>query len=209
MNARAQHMHLQTPVSLMQCIISPGGEPCSSAVASSLLLLYGICIRARTPTFTHTHTPTPMRVLMQMHPNTHTRTCTRRRRHMHRHKHRHRHRHTHTHAHTHAHPAGSQLKLRIIILVRQRYSMHICNSVLVWWQINKDVRRMDMVSKPDGSPPDLERKANLCIFEVLTLSYSISSSCKGHRSRLILCKHTARFLLASVLAANESTTTAY
>ena len=32
-------------------------------------------------------------------------------------------------------------------------------------QVNKDVRRMDLVTKPDGSPPDMEAKADLCIFE--------------------------------------------
>ena len=37
---------------------------------------------------------------------------------------------------------------------------------LILLQINKDVRRMDLVPKPDGSPPDLEAKADLCIFEV-------------------------------------------
>ena len=31
--------------------------------------------------------------------------------------------------------------------------------------VNKDVRRMDTVAKPDGTPPDLEQRANLCIFE--------------------------------------------
>ncbi|KAK9917705.1 hypothetical protein WJX75_007354 [Coccomyxa subellipsoidea] len=32
--------------------------------------------------------------------------------------------------------------------------------------INKDVRRMDAAAKPDGTPPDMEQKANVCIFEV-------------------------------------------
>ena len=32
-------------------------------------------------------------------------------------------------------------------------------------QVNKDVRRMDLVAKPDGSPPDMEARADLCIFE--------------------------------------------
>lgn len=32
--------------------------------------------------------------------------------------------------------------------------------------INKDVRRIDTVQKPDAAPPDMEQKANVCIFEV-------------------------------------------
>ena len=32
-------------------------------------------------------------------------------------------------------------------------------------QVNKDVRRMDIVAKPDGSSPDMEARADLCIFE--------------------------------------------
>jgi hypothetical protein len=32
--------------------------------------------------------------------------------------------------------------------------------------LNKDVRRMDAAARPDGTPADLERKANLCVFEV-------------------------------------------
>lgn len=32
--------------------------------------------------------------------------------------------------------------------------------------VNKDVRRMDMGPKPDGTPPDLERKADLLVCEV-------------------------------------------
>ena len=31
--------------------------------------------------------------------------------------------------------------------------------------VNKDVRRMDASAKPDGTPPDMEHRANLCIFE--------------------------------------------
>lgn len=32
--------------------------------------------------------------------------------------------------------------------------------------INKDVRRIDAAAKVDGTPPDMEQKANLCVFEV-------------------------------------------
>ncbi|CAL8464828.1 g4363 [Coccomyxa elongata] len=32
--------------------------------------------------------------------------------------------------------------------------------------INKDVRRIDVAAKADGTPPDMEQKANLCVFEV-------------------------------------------
>ena len=31
--------------------------------------------------------------------------------------------------------------------------------------VNKDVRRMDTVARPDGTPADMEQRANLCIFE--------------------------------------------
>jgi hypothetical protein len=31
---------------------------------------------------------------------------------------------------------------------------------------NKDSRRMDVVRKPDGMPPELERKADLLVYEV-------------------------------------------
>ena len=34
--------------------------------------------------------------------------------------------------------------------------------------INKDVRRIDVAAKADGTPPDMEQKANLCMFEVRT-----------------------------------------
>ena len=32
--------------------------------------------------------------------------------------------------------------------------------------VNKDVRRMDVAQKPDGTPPDMPAKADLLIFEV-------------------------------------------
>ena len=31
--------------------------------------------------------------------------------------------------------------------------------------INKDVRRMDTIANPDGMPADMDKKANLCIYE--------------------------------------------
>lgn len=34
--------------------------------------------------------------------------------------------------------------------------------------INKDVRRMDAAAKANGTPPDMEQKANVCVFEVCT-----------------------------------------
>ncbi len=32
--------------------------------------------------------------------------------------------------------------------------------------VNKDIRRMDLERKPDGTPPDLERKADIMVYEV-------------------------------------------
>ena len=33
--------------------------------------------------------------------------------------------------------------------------------------VNKDVRRMDVAQKPDGTPPDMPVKADILIFEVM------------------------------------------
>lgn len=41
--------------------------------------------------------------------------------------------------------------------------------------INKDVRRVDAAAKPDGMPPDMERKANVCVFEVRTCLHLLLS----------------------------------
>ena len=41
--------------------------------------------------------------------------------------------------------------------------------------INKDVRRMDAAAKLDGIPPDMEQKANVCIFEVRTCPHMPTS----------------------------------
>lgn len=35
--------------------------------------------------------------------------------------------------------------------------------------VDKDARRMDVVTKPDGTPPDLPRKADILVYEVRTL----------------------------------------
>lgn len=32
--------------------------------------------------------------------------------------------------------------------------------------INKDVRRLDVTAKPDGTPPDMQHKADMAVFEV-------------------------------------------
>ena len=32
--------------------------------------------------------------------------------------------------------------------------------------VNKDVRRMDVAQKPDGTPPDMPTKADMLVFEV-------------------------------------------
>lgn len=32
--------------------------------------------------------------------------------------------------------------------------------------LNKDVRHMDVVAKPDGTPADMDRRADIAIFEV-------------------------------------------
>ena len=39
-------------------------------------------------------------------------------------------------------------------------------------QVNKDVRRMDLGKKPDGSAPDMDCKADLCIFEARAFNCS-------------------------------------
>ncbi len=32
--------------------------------------------------------------------------------------------------------------------------------------VNKDVRHLEVRAKPDGTPPDLQRKADVAVFEV-------------------------------------------
>ena len=42
--------------------------------------------------------------------------------------------------------------------------------------VNKDVRHLEVDAKPDGSPPDMQSKADMAIFEVgllLNLQYDI------------------------------------
>ena len=36
--------------------------------------------------------------------------------------------------------------------------------------VDKDARRMDVVRKPDGTPPDLPRPADILVYEVCALS---------------------------------------
>ena len=38
--------------------------------------------------------------------------------------------------------------------------------------VNKDVRRMDVTAKPDGTPADMQQKADIAVFEVHALSCS-------------------------------------
>ncbi len=45
--------------------------------------------------------------------------------------------------------------------------------------INKDVRRIDVVQKPDGSPPDMPVKADVLIFEVPSV-IPRQSTCNGN-----------------------------
>jgi hypothetical protein len=45
--------------------------------------------------------------------------------------------------------------------------------------INKDVRRIDTVQKPDGAPPDMEQRANVCIFEVRSETAAPLEACRG------------------------------
>lgn len=51
------------------------------------------------------------------------------------------------------------------VLLRISFSICQCRLQHVAGQVNKDVRRMDLDRKPDGSAPDMERRADLCIFE--------------------------------------------
>ena len=46
--------------------------------------------------------------------------------------------------------------------------------------VNKDVRRMDVAQKPDGTPPDMTNKADVLVFEVtplLCLSHVFQGDC--------------------------------
>lgn len=45
---------------------------------------------------------------------------------------------------------------------------------------------MDMEKKPDGSPPDLPQKANLCIFEVLIVEIVFCFDCASQVSAVLL-----------------------
>ena len=43
--------------------------------------------------------------------------------------------------------------------------------------VNKDIRRMDVAQKPDGTPPDMPAKADLLIFEVCQFRQACSEPC--------------------------------
>ena len=50
--------------------------------------------------------------------------------------------------------------------------------------VNKDVRRINAVTKPDGTPPDLERKADICVYEVSFEIHGLGDWNFGHSKAL-------------------------